>query len=138
MSTLQEYWDACLIMAWRNFETYGSAQRRFHSIVGIYPDKVDPPLLRMPKFFPNGSGVRVMTSSYLEKINNWLLNHDKAEDTKLLKNLKESKYTVHAQIRESNEMTTERARVKRNRMRSNFESMKYRQRNRDTNWGVTK
>ena len=138
MSTHQEYWDACLIMAWRNFECYAEAIRRFHSIVGVYPDKVDPPLLRMPKFFPNGSGVRVMTSSYLEKINNWLLTHDKSEDIELLKKLKDSKYTVHEQIRESNDMTTERARLKRNWKRSNFETMKYKQRNRDTNWNITK
>ena len=137
-STPQEYWDACLIMAWRNFENYGQAQSKFRSIVGIYPEQVDPPLLRLPKFFPNSSGVRVLTYTYLHKINDWLLKHEKDKDPQLLKKLKTSKYTIHDAIPENRELANERARAHAKQVRIDFESMKYRRRNRDTDWNVTK
>jgi hypothetical protein len=137
-STPQEYWDACLIMAWRNFETYGNVQKRFHSILGKYPEEIDPPLLRVPKFFPNSSGVRAMTYTYLHKINDWLLKHEKDKDPQLLKKLKTSKYTIHDAIPENKELANERARTHAKQVRINFESMKYRGRNRSTDWNVTK
>lgn len=138
MSTPQEYWDACLIIAWRNFETYRKAMDRFYAIVGKYPNQVDPPLLRLPKFFPNSSGVRLMTYTYLHKINDWLLKHEKDKDPQLLKKLKTSKYTVHDPIPENKEFANEKTRTYAKQVRINFERMKLRGRNRDTDWNVTK
>ncbi len=137
-STPQEYWDACLIMAWRNFDTYGRALVRFHSIVGKYPDEIDPPLLRLPKFFPNSSGVRVMTYTHLNKINDWLLKHEKDKDPQLLQKLKTSKYTIRDAMPENKELVNERARTRTKQVRIKFERMKYQGRNRDTDWNVTK
>jgi Fe-S oxidoreductase len=138
MSTPQEYWDACLIIAWRNFETYRKAMNRFHSIVGKYPDQMDPPLLRLPKFFPSSSGVRLMTYTYMYKINDWLLKHERDRDVDLLKKLKTSKYTVHDPMPENREFVTEKTRFRTKQVRIDFERMKLRGRNRDTDWNVTK
>ena len=71
MSTHQEYWDACLIMAWRNFENYGDAVEKFKSITGISPHEIDPPLLRIPDFCPYSTSIRNMTFAYLTAMNNY-------------------------------------------------------------------
>ena len=140
MSTHQEYWDACLIMAWRNFETFGQAEAKFHSIVGKYPKDIDPPLLRLPEFCPRGTSMRNMTFSYLTAINNWLLKHDKEEDAKLLNKLKTSTYTTHKMIRPNRELTNERGRLSKNKIIAEYEIGRANKlaRNKDTDWHTTK
>jgi hypothetical protein len=138
MSTLQEYWDACLIMAWRNFENYQQAKAKFHSITGLYPEQVDPPLLRLPVFYPYTCGVRHMIFSFLPKINTWLLEHEKDKDINLLKNLKGSKYTCQERSQDQRDRASERYATRKNQLRVNFETMSYNKRNRKTDWDVVK
>ena len=140
MSTHQEYWDACLIMAWRNFENYGDAVEKFKSITGISPHEIDPPLLRIPDFCPYSTSIRNMTFAYLTAINNWLLNHSKEEDIKLLNKLKTSKYTTHKMIRPEKNLTNERYRLRKNKAIVEHEITKANKlaRNKETDWRTTK
>ena len=93
MSTPQEYWDACLIRAWRNFNSLKELNTMFHSITGQWPEKVEPRLLRKPKgFLVNTMGVRYYVAHFLPKINDRLLAQDKDKDVALLRKLKDSKY----------------------------------------------
>lgn len=95
MSTPQEYWDACLIRAWRNFHTFYDLDKMFHSIVGKWPNEVEPPLLRRSKaFLPKRMTVRYFTARFLPKINDRLLEQPPEKDVALLKKLKDSKYDV--------------------------------------------
>lgn len=137
-STAQEYWDACLILAWRNFESYGQARDKFMAIVGQYPNQIEN-LLRVPDFCPNYVGVRHMMYMFLPKINEWLLEHDRQKDVELLKKLKKSKYNSKKQVmKQQKELRLERQRLKAAQKRANFESYKRRNRNHDTDWNVVK
>jgi len=93
MSTPQEYWDACLIRAWRNFNTFYDLNRMFHSITGEWPNDLEPRLLRTPKIWlPNKMGIRYYMAHFLPKINDRLLAQEPDKDVALLRKLKDSKY----------------------------------------------
>lgn len=93
MSTPQEYWDACLIRAWRNLNAIWQLNRMFHSITGKWPEEMEPRLRRTPtKWLPNKMQVRYYTAHYLPKINERLLNQEPDKDVALLRKLQESNY----------------------------------------------
>ena len=70
MSTPQEYWDACLIRAWRNFYSLKELNKMFHSITGKWPSEMEPRLLRTStRWLPLHMGVRYYTAQFLPKIN---------------------------------------------------------------------
>lgn len=93
MSTPQEYWDACLIRAWRNFHTFYDLDRMFFSITGKWPNEIEPRLLRTTKRkLPKGTGIRYFVAHFLPKINERLLNQPPEKDVFLLRKLQESNY----------------------------------------------
>ena len=84
-NTYQEYWDACLIRAWRNFQTVGQLFQMLKSITKI---ETTDGLLRKPQPFVNPKmGVRVFSARFLPDINEWLHNHLADKDILLAKKL---------------------------------------------------
>lgn len=69
MSTLQEYWDACLIRTWRQSGSVLDAMMMFKSITKIQMEDVEPKLLRIPRVgFPWKIGIKVFVAEHLSKI----------------------------------------------------------------------
>jgi hypothetical protein len=121
MNTPQEYWDACLIMAWRNFETYGQLCQKFKDIVGFYPSEHDPKLLRVAEYLPPGVQARMFIASQLPKINDRLFNQEPDKDVLLLRALSKSKYDVQKPSREHFASQQVGRDVRKNELRITFE-----------------
>ena len=142
MSTPQEYWDACVIKAWRNFGTFADACKMFHSITKAWPNECDPPLLRYPNgFLPNTVQMRYFVAHFLPKMNDWLWKYPADKDVELLRNVGKSKYTT-LKKRDVGEDEKERNRLGA-KSRKDKELRKYRttmfsRANEDTDWNVTK
>ena len=140
MSTLQEYWDACLIRAWRNHMKVVDAMSMFYSITGKRATECD--LLRLPKYgLPWGTGMRVFTAYYLPKINDRLWDQEPEKDVALLHKLAKSKYNTEEKPHRTNadrEVQNAKQRLRRDRLRNGFATMKVTTRNSSTDWGVTK
>jgi hypothetical protein len=137
---LQEYWDACLIRHWRLFGTVLDAIYQWERLTNLRWS--DTELLRKPKpKFPLKVGVRAFVAAFLPKINDWLWEHPKEKDIDLLKKLKGSKYTtaknqINSQTkRDQNRLSKS---TKKEMSKSNLDKHKWMERNRDTDWNITK
>jgi|DEB19_MinimDraft_2_1074335.scaffolds.fasta_scaffold55715_2 hypothetical protein len=95
MSTNQEYWDACLIRAWRKNIRVQDALDMFVSITGKRPSEFE--LKRIPK---DGSRtyvpMRYFVAQRLERISEWLLKCGPEYDKELLRKLSASRLDVSA------------------------------------------
>lgn len=135
MSTPQEYWDACLIRGFRQFNTVLDTVVMYKSITGESPNG----LLRVPPMHYNKSGIRIFVASRLPKINDWLHDHEPAQDVALLRKLKNSKYDITASNANPDvELSKERSQYIRNRKKIAMDSLNNSNRNQATDWGVTK
>ena len=142
MSTNQEYWDACLIRCWRNFQTVQDAASMFKSICGEWPEKIEPKLLRTPApHTPRGVSIRYFSAHFLPKINDFLCDKPPEKDVDLLRALKSSKmdtldkaYKTNADTEKANTI----AKMKRDRVKMAGNTISRSIRNHDTDWNVTK
>lgn len=140
MNTLQEYWDACLIRAWRRQLSVLDAMSMFLSITGKRTDECE--LLRTPlKNTPWTTGVRVFTASYLPKINERLWDQEPEKDVALLRKLQKSKYNTEKTQYRTNadrDLANEQARNRRNKQVVELSLTKAINKNSATDWNVTK
>jgi len=140
MNTLQEYWDACLIRAWRRQLSLLDAMSMFYSITGKRIDECE--LLRTPfQNIPWTTGVRVFTASYLPKVSDRLWDQDPEKDIALLRKLQTSKYTTEKTAYRTNadrDLANERARNRRNKQVVELSLTKAINKNSATDWNVTK
>lgn len=142
MSSPQEYWDACLIRTWRNFGTLSDANKMFHSIVGKWPEEVEPILLRVPiSFVPYTSQARYFVAHFMPKLNDMLINSDREKDVVILRKLKDSKYTASGKTHlsdEERERKNESKKYRNARERIELDVKNYSERNNATDWGTVK
>ena len=137
---LQEYWDACLIRHWRQFGNILDAIYQWERLTNLRWSETE--LLRKPSpSFPLKIGVRAFVAAFLPKINDWLLDHPKEKDIDLLKKLKGSKYTTSKQKTKS-QILADQKRLSRSTKKeisiSNLDKDKWINRNRNTDWKITK
>lgn len=142
MSTNQEYWDACLIRCWRNFQNIGDASYMFKSICGEWPNKIEPRLLRLPKdSMPRGVNIRYFAAHFLPKINEFLWDKPPEKDIELLRILKTSKMDTLDKMYKTGadrEKDSTINKTKRDRVKMAGNTISYSIRNHDTDWNVTK
>jgi hypothetical protein len=141
MSTDQEYWDACLIKAWRDGITMRGLLSMFYSITKKLPS--DCSLLRSPYncYTPPSMGVKLFVAQRLPKIGTWLFDKPRDRDVELLKKLSASKYDVLKEpvnTEYDNEIKNERRRLRTSQKRTAMSGLAYSNRNYDTDWNVTK
>ena len=140
MNTLQEYWDACLIRAWRRQLNLLDAMSMFLSLTGKRIDECE--LLRVPlDNIPWRTGVRVFTAYHLPKINDRLWDQEPEKDLALLRKLQKSKYNTEKTQYHTNadrDLANERARNRRNRQKNEYSLTEAINRNSATDWNVTK
>jgi hypothetical protein len=144
MSTSQEYWDACLIRAWRNHGTYLDAVVMFKSITGIdlMTEGGHRAVLRTPRrFFPAKTSMRIFVAQFLPKISDRLFDQLPEKDVLLLRKLATSTYDSEDRAYTTaadHEHTTEQGRVRKNRLRMGRGTQLVTSRNSATDWNVTK
>lgn len=139
MSTPQEYWDACLIRAWRKNENVLAAVIMFKSITGKAFYEYDPPLLRLPKEgFPWKIGAKVFVAEFLFKMSKRLWEQPPEKDVLLLKKLKDSKYDTENNFMKYRELDNERNKLHVNRLRVGMSMLGKSNRNGDTDWNTVK
>jgi hypothetical protein len=139
MSTPQEYWDACLIRAWRKNENVLYAVIMFKSITGKDFYSYDPPLLRLPKEgFPWKIGAKAFVADFLSKISKRLWEQPPEKDVLLLKKLKDSKYNTELDALKNHELDNERRQLRRNRLKVGMSVLAVSNRNGDTDWNTVK
>ena len=138
MNTNQEICDVCLIKTWRNAGMVLDAVQMYRSITKA--DIHDHELLRKPKIgYPYKTGIRVFVASFLPKISERLWDQKPEKDIDLFRALKNSKYTTQEKaVRMKQEFANLYEQTKRNTSRINAESHFYDNRNRATDWNVTK
>jgi hypothetical protein len=140
MNTLQEYWDACLIRAWRRQLNLMDAMSMFLSLTGKRIDECG--LLRVPSDnIPWNVGARVFTAYYLPKINDRLWDQKPEKDLALLRKLQKSKYNTEKTQYRTNadrDLANEQARNRRNKQVVELSLNEARNRNAATDWNVTK
>jgi len=140
MNTLQEYWDACLIRAWRRQLCLLDAMSMFLSLTGKRIDECE--LLRTPRDnIPWNTGVRVFTSGYLPKISDRLWGQEPEKDILLLRKLQKSKYNTEKTQYRTNadrDLASAQARNRRNRQKNEYSLTEAINRNSATDWNVTK
>lgn len=140
MNTMQEYWDACLIRAWRRQLSLIDAMSMFLSLTGKRVDECE--LLRVPlDNIPWRTGVRVFTAYHLPKINDRLWDQDPEKDLALLRKLQKSKYNTEKQQYRTNadrDLANEQAKNRTNRKKNEFSLNEVQNRNSATDWNVTK
>jgi len=140
MNTLQEYWDACLIRAWRRQLCLLDAMSMFLSLTGKRIDECE--LLRVPAInTPWKTGVRVFTAYYLPKINDRLWDQEPEKDLALLRKLQKSKYNTEKTQYRTNadrDLANEQAKNRKDRKKIEYTHNEVQNRNSATDWGVTK
>jgi len=140
MNTLQEYWDACLIRAWRRQLNLMDAMSMFLSLTGKRIDECE--LLRVPlPSIPWRTGVRVFTAYHLPKINDRLWEQEPEKDLALLRKLQKSKYNTEKTQYRTNadrDLASAQARNRRNRQKNEYSLTEAINRNSATDWNVTK
>ncbi len=138
MSTPQEYWDACLIKTWRENATLFATVQMFESITGMKFSECK--LLRIPHDgYRWKTGVRAFVAGYLHKINDRLWNQPPEKDVLLLRKLATSTYTTaKTNVIYDSEYKALNKEHRNNREIVELRQTKYYQRNRATDWGVTK
>lgn len=143
MSSPQEYWDACLIRTWRNLGTIRDANSMFRSITGEWPDKIEPPLLRLPKrALPITVQARYFVAHFMPKLNDMLLNSDRDKDVLILRKLKDSKYNTakkqDVSIADRERFAKEGRQMYVDKKAISVGIKMYSERNDGTNWNVNK
>ena len=140
MNTPQEYWDACLIRAWRHQMKLLDAMSMFMSITGKRIDECE--LLRVPGDNISWNiGARFFTANYLPKINDRLWDQKPEKDIALLHKLQKSKYTTEKTAYRTNadrDLANERVRNRRNKQVAELSLTKAINKNSATDWNVTK
>lgn len=140
MSTLQEYWDACLIRAWRNHMKVLDAMSMFQSITGKRIDECE--LLRIPgKNVPWAISMRFFASGYLPKISDRLWDQEPEKDVALLRKLSKSKYDTEKTRYRTNadrDLSQAQAKNRRDAKKREYTTRAISERNSATDWGVTK
>lgn len=140
MNTPQEYWDACLIRAWRRQLCLMDAMSMFVSLTGKRIEECE--LLRTPlKNTPWTTGVRVFTAYYLPKISDRLWDQEPEKDIALLHKLQKSNYTTEKTAYRTNadrDLANERVRNRRNKQVAELSLTKAINKNSATDWNVTK
>lgn len=140
MNTLQEYWDACLIRAWRRQLNILDAMSMFLSLTGKRTDECE--LLRVPlDNIPWKTGVRVFTAYHLPKINDRLWDQEPEKDILLLRKLQKSKYNTEKTQYRTNadrDLANERAKNRKDRKKIEYTHNEVQNRNSATDWNVTK
>lgn len=140
MSTLQEYWDACLIRAWRNHLQLMDAMSMFYSITGKRVDECE--LLRLPKEgLPWKTSARVFAAYYLPKINDRLWDQEPEKDVALLRKLSKSKYNTEEKPYRTSadrELSNAKRKHRVDQQKKEFTTRVVANRNSATDWGITK
>jgi len=140
MSTLQEYWDVCLIKTWRNNMMVLDAVSMFYSITGKRLEECE--LLRVPRSnFPWKTGTKVFTSRFLPKINDWLWDKPIEKDLDLLRKLCNSKYDTEKKQYVTNadrELSSAVSKNRRDRQKKEYLTRLVGERNSATDWNVVK
>ena len=140
MSTLQEYWDACLIRAWRNHLQLMDAMSMFYSITGKRVDECE--LLRIPKEgLPWRTSARIFAACYLPKINDRLWDQEPEKDVALLRKLSKSKYNTEETPHRTNadrELSNAKRRHRVDQQKKEYTTRAIADRNSATDWGVVK
>lgn len=135
---LQEYWDYCLIHFWREFGMLSDACARFKAITGMWPEEAE--ILRTPvagtKFKQQ---LRPWVHKHLPKLDAKLHATDRSKDAETLKNLTASSYqaTQKTFIRD-HEQERLRSSTRRNKVKVELNTTHAANRNRKTDWDVTK
>ena len=139
-SSPQEYWDACLIKAWRMDKKISDATCMFRAITSKEHFEYEPKLKRTPHYgIPCTMRMRVFIASFLPKISERLWDQSPEKDVELLRKLVTSDYnTLKNQIPEDVELKKARMQVRANNKRNNLIYQKTMNRNHDTDWSVTK
>lgn len=139
-STLQEYWDACLIRSWRNHLRILDAITMFQSITGKQLDECE--LLRIPRNgIPWVINTRSFAAGYLPKISDRLWDQSPEKDVALLRKLSQSKYDTEKTQYKTNsnrELDNARRSTKKDREKKEFTTRIISERNSATDWNVTK
>lgn len=140
MNTLQEYWDACLIRAWRRQLSLTDAMSMFLSLTGKRIDECE--LLRTPfQNTPWTTGVRVFTASYLPKVSDRLWDQEPEKDIALLRKLQKSKYTTEKAAYRTNadrDLAEAQRKTRKDREKNKYMIGVVSNRNSATDWNVTK
>jgi hypothetical protein len=138
MSTLQEYWDACLIKTWRNLGSISNAMHMFEVTTGKM--LFESNLLRVPPLgFPWKVGMRVFVAERLPKISERLWSQPPEKDVLLLRKLATSKYdTAKEDTSPDTDLKRQRRQLRRNGKRIAMETLSVSNRNASTDWNVTK
>ena len=136
----QKNWDAALIKTWRLAGSIGDVYALFNAIAGKRTDACDPPLKRMPpKNIPWAVGVRVFVANHLSKISNRLWDQPPEKDILLLRKLETSSYDTEAEkMHRDGELESQMNQVRKNRERRSLTTTNISNRNRSTDWSVTK
>ena len=140
MNTLQEYWDACLIRAWRRQLNILDAMSMFLSLTGKRLDECE--LLRVP--LPNTpwkSGVRVFTAYHLPKINDRLWDQEPEKDIALLRKLQKSKYNTEKTAYRTNadrDLAEAQRKARADSKKNAYTTHEISEYNSATDWNVTK
>ena len=140
MSTMQEYWDACLIRAWRNHLQLMDAMSMFYSITGKRVDECE--LLRIPKEgLPWRTSARIFAAYYLPKINDRLWDQEPEKDVALLRKLSKSKYNTEETPHRTNadrELSNTKRKHRVDQQKKEYTTRAIADRNSATDWNVTK
>ena len=143
MSTPQEYWDMALVKAWRAEQTIGDAIKLFESITGLKLADIQPRLLRTPVGYVKFKmGTRAYVSAYLMDINDWFWSCAPGKEVELFKRITASKRDVSRAFQSNGDKEKESTRkhlvkdAKRNKAVG--QALSFGNRNRSTDWNVTK
>jgi hypothetical protein len=136
----QKNWDAALIKTWRLAGSIGDVYALFKAISGKRTDECDPPLKRMPHpGIPWKVGVRVFVANNLSKISARLWDQPPEKDILLLRKLETSSYdTEKEKMHIDKELAGEQKMFKQNRERRTLTTTRISDRNKSTDWNVTK
>ena len=136
----QKNWDAALIKTWRLAGCIGDVYALFSAIAGKRTDECDPPLKRMPHpGIPWKVGVRVFVANNLSKISARLWDQPPEKDILLLRKLETSSYdTEKEKMHIDKDLAREQKMFKQNRERRTLTTTRIADRNKATDWNVTK
>lgn len=136
----QKNWDAALIKTWRLAGNVGDVYMLFKTLSGKRSDECDPPLKRVPSAtYPWKIGVRVFVANHLSKISKRLWEQTPDKDILLLRKLETSPYDTEIEkMHRDSELLREQKMLKETRERRTLTTTRISDRNRATDWNVTK
>ena len=136
----QKNWDAALIKTWRLAGSVGDVFVLFKALSGKRSDECDPPLKRMPApNYPWKVGVRVFVANHLSKISKRLWEQSPEKDILLLRKLETSPYDTEGEkMHRDKDLEREQVMLKQTRERRTLTTSRISDRNKATDWNVTK